>query len=235
MSNGIFIIGTDTDVGKTVVSAGLMYLLLKNHMRAAYFKPIASGGIDIHGVSTPADAAFVSAVSGFTEDMNQVTPFFYTESIAPHLAARTTGRPVDITVIEASLAFLKTRYELIVAEGAGGLMVPLDDKGTLQYELIRKLGFPCLLVTRARLGTINHTLLTLRVARDEGLHVKGIVVSGAGQSLVELDNIAMIRHLAPDKPVFVIPHMDGGSAENLQNVFAEAINIDDIVSLMDPI
>ncbi len=235
MSKGIFVIGTDTDVGKTVVSAGLMHLLLKSNLQAAYFKPVASGDVAINGVRVPADTAFVAAVSGFTGELQQITPFFFADAVAPHLAARMAGRPIDITVIRESLDALKKRYGMIIAEGAGGLMVPLDDEGTLQYDLIRKLGFSCLLVTRAGLGTINHTLLTLRVARDEGLHVKGIVINGAGESIIEQDNISMIQKLARGTPVFVVPHIENMEPQKLRDIFAQAINIGDIVSLMDPI
>jgi dethiobiotin synthetase len=240
MSKGIYIIGTDTDVGKTIISAGLMHLLLKSRVKAAYFKPVASGEIDVDGVPTPADAAFVSMASGFTEDLQLVTPFSFADSVAPHLASRIARRRIDRAKIRESLEDLKKHYDVIVAEGAGGLMVPLNDEGTLQYELIRELGFPCLLVTRAGLGTINHTLLTLRAAQDVGLVVKGIVVNGAGESVIEQDNISMIRKLSGIDAVFVLPQMAGVSAEklqagNLRDVFLQAVSINDIIALMDAI
>lgn len=240
MSKGIFIIGTDTDVGKTIVSAGLMHLLLQKPVRAAYFKPVASGCVDVNGVLEPADAAFVTAVSGFTEDIKQVSPFFFVDSVAPHLAARISGRCIDTAVIRKCLEDLKKKYDIIIAEGAGGLMVPLGDEGPMQYELIRELGFSCLLVARAGLGTINHTLLTLRVARDAGLKVKGIVINGAGNSLIEQDNIAMIQKFAGVEAVFVVPQIENIVAEkreagNLHNIFEQAISINDIIALMDKI
>lgn len=165
MTKGLFIIGTDTEVGKTVVAAGILYLLLKKGYRAAYFKPVASGTMMDGGRRMPADAAFVFAASGFREDVTVVTPFSFSPEVSPHLAARMTGRAIDREIILRALSALKDRYDVIVGEGAGGLLVPLNDEGWLQEKLIRDMGFSCLLVSRAGLGTINATLLTLRGAR----------------------------------------------------------------------
>ena len=238
MTRGIYIIGTDTGVGKTAVAAGLMCLLLKNKCRAAYFKPVASGVIVVDGVAVSADAAFVKVVSGFAQKPEQVTPFVYTEAVAPHLAARMTGRPIDRDVIRISLEELKIRYDWIVAEGAGGLAVPLNDEGVMQSDLIRELKFPCLLVARAGLGTINHTLLTLGFAKSAGLIVKGIIMNGMGDSLIERDNVETIRKMSGVEAIFTLPVVSSLNTENLQvgnigEVFEQAVRFDDIISLMD--
>ena len=238
LTRGIYIIGTDTGVGKTAVAAGLMCLLLKNKCRAAYFKPVASGVIVVDGVAVSADAAFVKVVSGFAQKPEQVTPFVYTEAVAPHLAARMTGRPIDRDVIRISLEELKIRYDWIVAEGAGGLAVPLNDEGVMQSDLIRELKFPCLLVARAGLGTINHTLLTLGFAKSAGLIVKGIIMNGMGDSLIERDNVETIRKMSGVEAIFTLPVVSSLNTENLQvgnigEVFEQAVRFDDIISLMD--
>jgi dethiobiotin synthetase len=225
-------------VGKTAVAAGLMCLLLKNKCRAAYFKPVASGVIVVDGVAVSADAAFVKVVSGFAQKPEQVTPFVYTEAVAPHLAARMTGRPIDRDVIRISLEELKIRYDWIVAEGAGGLAVPLNDEGVMQSDLIRELKFPCLLVARAGLGTINHTLLTLGFAKSAGLIVKGIIMNGMGDSLIERDNVETIRKMSGVEAIFTLPVVSSLNTENLQvgnigEVFEQAVRFDDIISLMD--
>lgn len=241
MSRGILIIGTDTDVGKTVVSAGLMNLLGENRIRAAYFKPVASGEVDWEGAKAPADAAFVRAVSGFPEPFASVSPFAFADAVAPHLAARLAGMRIDPTLIRKRLADLTGRYEVIVAEGAGGLAIPLDDEGRyMQYDLIRDLNFPCLLVCRAGLGTINHTLLTLHLAKSVGLRVKGIVVNRAGDSPIERDNIEMIKKLAGPGPVFTLPEIRGLNPEKLQpgklgSAFGKSINLTDFLALMERI
>ncbi len=236
----MFIIGTDTDVGKTVVSAGLMYLLLKKKVQAAYFKPVASGEVTAGDVAMPADTAFVRAASGFSERSERVTPFAFADAVAPHLAARLTGRSIDPDVIQKSLNDLKNHYDVIVAEGAGGLAIPMNDEGFMQYDLIRKLNFPCLLVAGAGLGTINHTLLTLFMAKSVGLTVKGIIINRAGETLIEQDNVQMIRKLSGLEAIFTLPAITGMDSEtlqtgNLRDVFDRSIAVDDVLALMETV
>ncbi len=240
MSKGIFIIGTDTEVGKTVVSAGLMHLLLGNKYKAAYFKPVASGQILLDGAYQSIDASFIKTVSGFAEAPQNITPYSFKNAVAPHFASRLEGRSIDLAVIKDTLQYLKNRYELIIAEGAGGLAVPLDDLGFMQYDLIRELGFPCLLVARTGLGTINHTLLTLRFAQNAGLTIKAIFMNGNGQTAAETDNIETIRKLSGIPAIFTIPAIAGVDTEKLQpgniaDVFERTIDIDEIIGLMERI
>jgi dethiobiotin synthetase len=240
MSKGIFIIGTDTEVGKTVVSAGLMHLLLSNKYKAAYFKPVASGEVMLGGVYQSTDASFIKTVSGFAEDQKNITPFSFKNAVAPHFASRLEGRSIDLAVIKDTMQYLKNSYEMIIAEGAGGLVVPLNDQGFMQYDLIRELGFPCLLVARTGLGTINHTLLTLRFAQSEGLKIKGIVLNGNGQTQAETDNIETIRKLSGIPAIFTVPALDGVDTEKLQpgnirDVFEGTIDINEIIGLMERI
>ena len=239
MSKGIFIIGTDTEVGKTVVSAGLMHLLLGKY-KAAYFKPVASGQVLIHGAYQSTDASFVKTVSGFAENPKNITPFSFKNAVAPHFAARLEGRSIDLAIIKDTLQYLKNSYEMIIAEGVGGLAVPLNDQGFMQHDLIRELGFPCLLVARTSLGTINHTLLTIRFAKSAGLKIKGIVMNGNGQTPVEIDNIETIRKLSGVPAIFTLPALAGVATEKLQpgniaDVFEKNIDIKKIIRLMESI
>jgi dethiobiotin synthetase len=240
MSKGIYIIGTDTEVGKTVVSAGLMHLLLYNKYKAAYFKPVASGEVLQNGTYQSADASFIKAVSGFAEDQKNITPFSFKNAVAPHFAARLEGRSIDLAVIKDTLQYLKNHYDLIIAEGAGGLAVPLNDQGLMQYDLIRELGFPSLLVCRTGLGTINHTLMTIRFAQRAELAIKAIALNGSGQTPSEIDNIETIKKLSGIPIVFTLPALSGVDTEKLQagnikDVFESTININNIIELMDTI
>jgi dethiobiotin synthetase len=240
MPQGIYIIGTDTEVGKTVISAGFLYLLHKNKLNAAYFKPVASGQSIVNGKAASSDAAFVKDVSELAEDETNITPFAYKNAVAPHLAARMENKPVDTGTIQDRLRHLKSRYDLIIGEAAGGLAVPLNDEGFMQYDLIRDLGFSCLLVARTGLGTINHTLLTLEFARIHGLTIKGIVFSGYRGTSIEQDNIRTIRRLTVVPHVFVLPALADVDTEklkmgNLRKVFEETFVTDQIMGLMDKI
>jgi len=238
MPKGIYIVGTDTEVGKTVVSAGLMHLMLAQKYRSSYFKPVASGAIVINGITEAIDAVFVRTASGFSEEPGNITPFVFKNAVAPHLAARLEQMPIDVWVIKDRFQYLKGCYEWIIAEGAGGLAVPLNDEGYMQYDLIRELGFSCLLVANAGLGTINHTLLSVHFARSIGLKIKGIIINGSTRSLLERDNAETITRLAGVPAVITIPALTGVDTEkcqigNLKEVFEKSIVIDQIAAEMD--
>jgi len=238
MPKGIYIVGTDTEVGKTVVSAGLMHLMLAQKYRSSYFKPVASGAIVINGITEAIDAVFVRTASGFSEEPGNITPFVFKNAVAPHLAARLEQMPIDVGVIKDRFQYLKGCYEWIIAEGAGGLAVPLNDEGYMQHDLIRELGFSCLLVANAGLGTINHTLLSVHFARSIGLKIKGIIINGSTRSLLERDNTETITKLAGVPAVITIPALTGVDTEkcqigNLKEVFEKSIVIDQIMAEMD--
>jgi dethiobiotin synthetase len=238
MPKGIYIVGTDTEVGKTVVSAGLMHLMQAQKYRSSYFKPVASGAIVINGITQSRDAVFVRTASGFNEEPENITPFVFKNEVAPHLAARLEQMPIDVGVIKDRFQYLKGCYEWIIAEGAGGLAVPFNDEGYMQYDLIRELGFSCLLVANAGLGTINHTLLSVHFARSIGLKIKGIIINGSTGSLLETDNAETITRLAGVSAVITIPALRGVDTEkcqigNLKEVFEKSIVIDQIAAEMD--
>ena len=192
---GIYIVGTDTDIGKTIVSAGLMHLFRTNNIQAAYFKPVLSGALEINGKIIPGDTRFVKDVSGFNEPDELLTPYIFTDPVSPHYAARLSDTPIDITVIEKAYLLLRNKYPFIIAEAAGGLAVPFDDNGFMQSDLIKKLGLDCILVARAGLGTINHTMLTLKYAESAGIKIRGIVINNYTGANPELDNIKTIEKL----------------------------------------
>jgi dethiobiotin synthetase len=237
MSRGIYIIGTDTDVGKTVVAAALMHLFMKNGYRTAYFKPVASGTTIMGGSEVSADAAFVRLVSGFDEQPELTTPFAFADPVAPHLAARWSGRRINPAVIQERLQHLKNRYEVIIAEGAGGLAVPLNDEGVMQDAVIRTAGLPCLLVARSGLGTINHTLLTLAYAEKVGIRISGILFNRFGNSPLEQDNISTIQKLSGMKAILTFPDLrtdegEQGQAEQIRQFGIRFINFENLKRLM---
>ena len=238
MAKGLFIIGTDTEVGKTVVSAGLMYLLLKNKYNAGYFKPIASGEIHTATLSGSGDACFVKTVSGFVSDVADITPFSYKTEVSPHLAARIEGRSVDFDVVKSRFDDLKKKHDVLLVEGCGGLAVPLNDEGFMLYDLVRDLGLNCLLVARSGLGTINHTLLTMHLAERLGIEIKALILNDYSGNTLEKDNVEMLRKLTREKPLYTLARTEGIDtaklqAGNLRQTVEAAIDIEAIVKLMD--
>ncbi len=190
---GVFVTGTDTGVGKTVVAAGIVVLLREAGVDAAGFKPVETGVPAPPGV--PADGALLRAASGSDAPLADHVPQTYAEPLAPLVAAERAGRLVDRAAILAAAARLRSRHEYLVAEGAGGLAVPVGPGAEDMADLALALGLPLLVVARPDLGTLNHTTLTVRYARSRGLDVLGIVVNrwpGEAGDLAVRTNPAML-------------------------------------------
>jgi dethiobiotin synthetase len=174
---GVFITGTDTDVGKTWVAAGLTAALKEKGRNAVYFKPIQSGCPPEGGRLIPTDARLAKDVAGLTEPLEVLTPIALRLPLAPGVAAAQAGVEVDLERIAAGVRDLATRYDFLVVEGAGGLYVPLIGMDFLVLDLIRWLGLPLVVVAKSGLGTINHTVLTVKAALGAKIEVAGIILN----------------------------------------------------------
>lgn len=173
---GIFVTGTDTGVGKTIVAATLARLLRMNGISVGVMKPVTSGCREENGRLVSDDALLLCQAAG-TELSDDVAPYRLREALAPADAARIDGVRIDFSAIKASFDRLAATYQYVIVEGAGGLMVPLSG-GLLVADLARELELPLLVVARPGLGTINHTVLTCFSAQQLGLQVAGVIVNG---------------------------------------------------------
>jgi dethiobiotin synthetase len=174
---GIFITGTDTDVGKTWVAAGLTAALRDRQLNAVYFKPVQSGCPLQEGRLVPTDALLARQVAGLTEPLDVLTPMALQLPLAPGVAAAQAGVKVDLARIAEGVRDLAARYEVLVVEGAGGLYVPLIGTHFLVLDLIRWLGLPLAVVAKSGLGTINHTVLTVKAALAADIQVAGVILN----------------------------------------------------------
>jgi dethiobiotin synthetase len=174
---GVFVTGTDTDVGKTWVAAGLTAALRTRGVKAVYFKPVQSGCPVEGGRLIPTDARLASWVAGLAEPLEVLTPIALRLALAPGVAAAQAGVEVPVEDIAAGLRDLAARYEFLVVEGAGGLYVPLIGMDFLVLDLIRWLGLPLAVVAKSGLGTINHTVLTVKAAQAAGIEVAGVILN----------------------------------------------------------
>jgi len=170
--NGFFVTGTDTGVGKTLVACALVRLLLARGVDAVGFKPIATGVEN----GRWEDAEALREAAGRVEPLELVCPLRFKAPMAPVQAAKLEGQAVDLTVAWRALKELQARHACIVAEGVGGLLVPLDER-TLVLDFLHETGFPAVLVAKAQLGTVNHTLLTLRELDRAGVSVAALVLN----------------------------------------------------------
>ena len=174
-SPGLFVTGTDTEVGKTVISAAIARTLRQSGHRVAVLKPVATGCIKTREGLVSEDAELLAAASDTDQPLDLICPNRYAEPLAPSVAARRADRPIDYDAIARSIA-LAGRADAWVVEGAGGVMTPLDDRRTMR-DLIAALGLPAVLVATAKLGTINHTLVSIEALRAVGVTVAGVVLN----------------------------------------------------------
>jgi dethiobiotin synthetase len=174
MARGIFVTGTDTGVGKTVVAVALLRALVASGKRAAGMKPVAAGIAEGATVNADVDALFRAGnVSAPLADRN---PFSFVPALAPHIAAALAGVPIDLAVIEASFARLASQSDAVVVEGAGGVLVPVDATNDM-LDIATRLQLPVLLVVGMRLGCLNHALLAALAIRSRGLRLSGWVAN----------------------------------------------------------
>jgi dethiobiotin synthetase len=182
MTRGLLITGTDTGVGKTHVTVLLARALASTGNRVATMKPVAAG-IDTDA-SVNADVAALIAAANVDVPLTDVNPYAYRAAVAPHVAARNEGRPIDIAVIAAACARLAGRADVVLVEGAGGALVPLNTHDCV-LDLARVLQLPVLVVVGIRLGCINHALLTVEAVRARGLTLAGWVANRIDPDMAE--------------------------------------------------
>jgi len=175
---GLFITGTDTGVGKTYVAAIIARRLAADGRRVGVYKPAASGCARVDGVLVSDDALAIWNAAGRPGELDRVCPQCFEAPLAPHLAALAEGRRLDAGRLRQGLEYWRERSEIILVEGAGGLMSPLGEEEYVA-DLADEFGFPLVVVARNVLGTINQTLQTLITASvfREGLAIAGVVLN----------------------------------------------------------
>ena len=172
---GLFVTGTDTGVGKTVVAGGIADWFRRQGTRVAVLKPIATGCEWRREGLVSADAEFLAHCADSPHPLDLISPQRYAEPLAPAVAAERAGQPVDWGAVQRSLDLMTRDSDVIIVEGVGGVMVPLDDRYTV-LDMARWLGLPSVVVAKPGLGTINHTLLTVEALRPAG-RVAGVVIN----------------------------------------------------------
>lgn len=172
----LFVTGTDTDAGKTVVSCALLKGLRDAGRSACGFKPVASGAEAAPGGWVSADAQALLAASAPGATLAAINPLLFVPAIAPHLAAAALGRTIDPKLLIDSHRQLAARYPIVIAEGAGGWLTPLSDQ-LLLGDWVAAQGWPVLLVVRLKLGCLNHALLTAEAIRSRGAPLAGWVAN----------------------------------------------------------
>lgn len=200
MTQGIFVTGTGTEIGKTVIAGGLAASLKQAGINVGVMKPISTGDT--------ADVRFLKHAAGVDDELPLINPVYLRHPLAPSVAARMEDKEIDVSGIETAFATLQQTYDFVIVEGVGGIAVPIRDD-FLVVHLIKQLELPILIVATAGLGTLNHTLLTVAFAEQFNIQIAGIVLNGLRPEtagLAEATNPVEIEKLTGIAVIGVVPY-----------------------------
>lgn len=203
MSKNIFITATGTDIGKTYISALIVKSLREDGYNCGYFKPVMSGVKEKNGILIESDCNFVVNTADIPTTPNDCVSYWWKEAVSPHLAAKNSN--VRISKILEDFNNITKKYDYVLVEGAGGITCPIkldENNKYLMKDLIKDLNTPILIVADAGLGTINHTLLTVDYAQNNGIKVVGIILNNFdNNNFMHQDNLKQIEYLTKIKVV----------------------------------
>jgi dethiobiotin synthetase len=212
---GLFVTGTDTEVGKTVVAGCIAAALRARGERVAAYKPVVTGLDEPTAAGWPRDHELLAAAADVSP--TAVTPHVFGPPVSPHLAAELAGTTLDLDamVLAAGAAAAEAGADVLIAEGVGGLLVPLTPRETVR-DLAVAVGLPLVVAARPGLGTISHTLLTLEAARSKGLAVAGVVMTPWPDepTVMARSNRDTVARLGAVE-VATLPHLPDGSPASL--------------------
>jgi dethiobiotin synthetase len=192
MKQAFFITGTDTDVGKTYVACKLIQQYVALGHKVVGMKPVAAGGELVNGAWVNDDVLKLEAASNVKAPRELINPYSFKEAIAPHIAAKKAGVEIKIDVIKQAFEALTQLADIVIVEGAGGFLVPLNDKETMA-DLATALNIPVILVVGMKLGCINHSLLTFEAIKARNLRLYGWIANKIDPDMPFYDeNIAAI-------------------------------------------
>lgn len=205
----IFVAGTDTGVGKTIVTGLLARHFLEKGYRVATQKWVETGSVKFSRDIDSHLKLMKRSRADYDGHLDSMMPYIFKFAASPHLACRMEGRSVKIDRIKRSLDELSKHFDVVIIEGCGGLMVPVGEK-TLQIDVVRKMRLPVLLVAGNRLGAINSTLLSIEALKTRGMNCIGVVFNESekgGNSLILKDNPKIVKKMTKIPVVGSLPYM----------------------------
>ncbi len=206
----LFVTGTDTEVGKTRISVGLIHNLVEQGYKVAGMKPIASGCEHTEYGLRNDDALALMQASNVELPYHVVNPYAFEPAIAPHIAAQQVGIDIDLNLIRSNYQIIQQQADIVVVEGAGGWYVPLNESDTMQ-DLAKLLCLDVLLVVGIRLGCINHALLSVDAIQHSGLSFKGWIANDMSSSQQAEHMIATLSQFITAPLVGSVPKLDASN------------------------
>jgi len=240
MPKGFFITGTDTGVGKTVITAALIKAAGAVGIRACGMKPIETGCKRTRGRGKaagragknesliPSDGMFLKKIAGMADSIELITPVCFENPLSPLAASKIEKKRIDSAKIKKSFARLARNYDAVIVEGIGGLLVPIR-RGYFILDLARDLGLPLIIVSRPGLGTLNHSMLTVNYALKEGLTVAGIIINYSHipeRDLAEKTNPEVLKQVIPVPLIGIFPYLRDLESATIEKAAAKNLDMD---------
>jgi dethiobiotin synthetase len=209
-AEALFITGTDTGVGKTLVSVSLVKALVRHGLRCAVMKPIASGSEQTSEGLRNADAVALGEASNVVVPYASINPYCFEPAISPHIAAEEAKIEVDVGLIKSRFEALASSADFVVVEGAGGWYAPISQSKSMA-DLPKSLNIPVLLVVGVRLGCLNHALLTKQAIEASGVELAGWVANSIDPKIERAaQNLASLERMLGSEPLAVFPFVADG-------------------------
>jgi len=241
-AKGFFVTGTDTGVGKTVITAALIKTIGLLGIRACGMKPIETGckrsnfKFQISNFKfkdrmlIPSDGMFLKEIAGMDSSIDLIAPICFESPLAPLPASELEGVPVDLGKIQKAYTDLSKNYDAIIVEGIGGLLVPIK-RDYFVLDLARDFGLPIIVVSRPGLGTLNHTMLTVNYAIKEGLNVAGIIINynrPYRDTLAEDSNPEIIKQISTVPLIGVFPYLKDLESSVIEKAVVKNLDLETI-------
>jgi dethiobiotin synthetase len=219
---GVFLTGTDTEIGKTLVSCCLTIGLRQLGLHICPIKPLATGGVEPEGITVSEDALVYQLLAGVEESASELSPFCLKKPASPHFAAKLEGKKIQPNKLTESIESIRDKYDYTIVEGIGGWMVPITNTYFVS-DLAQEIDLPVIVVSANRLGTINHTLLTLEAIRSVDIEPAGVLFTNLtqdGDPEIAQNNIETIKKIGKTQILGNIPYLGDNL---LQNENAESL------------
>lgn len=221
--NSLFVAGTDTDVGKTYITAGLAVAFRKMNVDVGVMKPFAAGAAQKKGYKSE-DAEILSSAAQTHDPENLVNPQFFPIPASPYTAWKNLKTKPKISTILSSFKKLSKLHDVILVEGMGGIMTPIL-KDYYITNLIKEMKIPTVIVTRSTIGTINHTIMTVKMCEKYKIPIKGIIINNFDTGYPVKDLTRDLQSLTGSKVLGSIPFIKDLSDASLNNVFKKNIDL----------
>ncbi|WP_202076495.1 dethiobiotin synthase [Caldalkalibacillus salinus] len=228
---GLFVTGTDTDVGKTMITSGIAAVLKEKQVDIGVYKPLLSGISREHPES---DTRLLKEGSHTPLSYEDITPFEFKEPLAPYVAGKLEGKTISLKDVLHHWNQIKEKHQYFLVEGAGGISVPLGPD-FLVSDLITALELPTIIVTRANLGTINHTFLTVKYAQSVGIKIVGIIINGkySDLDLAEQTNPDVIEAQCGVPILGITPRLEERNKVTIKQMIKDHIDVPNIIKKLE--